>query len=86
MPIQTERGQPRTRDRNTVSNQHDATPSICARVSLIEEDLQQAELVDLATATNADLVLLVEKMRSATADSLRIIHELRRALDRYPDE
>jgi hypothetical protein len=55
---------------------HDSIESIVTRTDMIEEELQQAELPDLAIATSAELVLLVEKLRSATAESIRIIRSL----------
>jgi hypothetical protein len=69
---QPRRGQP-TRTRTTV---HDSIESIVTRTDMIEEELQQAELPDLAIATSAELVMLVEKLRSATAESIRIIRSL----------
>lgn len=64
---------------------HDSIESIVARTDMIEEELQQAELPDLAIATSAELVVLVEKLRSTTAESIRIIRSLLRVVTEQAD-
>jgi len=43
---------------------------------MADEDLRQAELMDLATASNAELVTAYETLRSSLADALRIARKL----------
>lgn len=64
---------------------HDGIESIITRTDMIEEELQQAELPDLAIATSAELVLLVEGLRSTAAESIRIIRSLLAIVTEQPD-
>jgi len=49
---------------------------IRTRLAMADEDLRQAELMDLATASNAELVTAYETLRSSLADALRIARKL----------
>jgi len=45
---------------------------VSARLMMARDDLESAEQVDLATASNAQLVHLVEQLRGDLADVIRI--------------
>ena len=43
-----------------------------SRIAMAKADLQAAEAADLGNATNAELVLLLERIRGSLADMIRI--------------
>jgi hypothetical protein len=58
-----------------LSTPHDHAELLLARIALAEADLKQAETADLATASNADLVVLVERLRGTVADLVRLLSD-----------
>lgn len=51
-------------------------PQQRARLELVEHDLEAARSMDLASADPAELVMMVERLRSALHDATRIIRDL----------
>lgn len=56
------------------TNDHRGTPPevIATRVAIARQDLEEALLVNLGSATPADLVALVVKLRSALSDMINL--------------
>jgi hypothetical protein len=46
-----------------------------ARIRAAEADLAECEQADLANASNATLLLHIERLRSALADLIRMAHD-----------
>jgi len=52
------------------------TPQQRARLELVERDLDAARAMDLAVVDPAELIMMVERLRSALHDATRLIHDL----------